>query len=157
LVALGYCLTGWDSEAVLQCLTLDFDKLWSKRFENIYWYQNIELCEDGGYIISLVTNGPDGVQPCLIKTNIEGNYVNNSALRANSTISVYPNPAYEMVNFDGNILLQGTITIYDVLGKSIITIEMNEGKATWETSTIKKGVYIYHFISSKGIKTELRF
>lgn len=153
LVALGYCLDGWYSEAVLQCLTLDFDKLWTKRFENIYWYQNIELCEDGGYIISLVTNGPDGVQPCLIKTNIEGNYVSNSAVNANSTISVYPNPANEMVYFDGNNLLQGTITIYDVLGKSIITIEMNGGKATWETSTIKKGVYIYHFISSKGIKT----
>lgn len=71
--------------------------------------------------------------------------------------TLYPNPARGVVNvlFDNNEGETSTITIYDILGKLVKTIENKlENNASIDVSSLKKGVYFLKIKSSTSEQTK---
>jgi len=74
---------------------------------------------------------------------------------ANSTFSVAPNPTSSVINiqFSGN-LNKGTITLYNMLGKLVLTEELNGSQAALEVSNLAKGIYLLKVDSGKNSQTK---
>jgi len=85
----------------------------------------------------------------------------NEAIKTPNTISnAYPNPASSLVSikYDINDFSQkGRIIFYDVLGKSVKEVALNDkqGTATINISDLNTGIYFYKFIvDDKAIATK---
>jgi PKD repeat protein len=63
-----------------------------------------------------------------------------------SVYSIYPNPAYDMLNvqFDGQIC--ETIEIYDMLGQIVNTVNPSEDNVTVDVSDMRTGIYFVKVI-----------
>lgn len=73
----------------------------------------------------------------------------------NPELSVYPNPASNVLNISLLNSDNGKIVIFDALGKEVLrkTIVNN---STLDVSDLRNGVYFYHLIDSKGVSTEAK-
>ena len=70
-----------------------------------------------------------------------------------SAIKMYPNPVNgEIINIKTQKELQ--VEIFDVLGKKVISTEVNKNLNTINVSTLSKGLYLVKLKSSAGIITK---
>ncbi len=69
--------------------------------------------------------------------------VNNVSL-VNITISSYPNPATEQINFSiSNISNVKTLNVFDILGKKVKSIEITSGQFAVSTEGLNNSLYFY--------------
>jgi hypothetical protein len=70
----------------------------------------------------------------------------------NAEITVYPNPASDVINidFEGMPLVDGTISIIDVLGREMIHSVCNSQHSELNTSSLSNGIYTVRFKSNEG-------
>lgn len=68
-----------------------------------------------------------------------------------TSISIYPNPATSTITLSG---INGNVVIYDIMGKKVKTMDISEGFATIDVSSLPNGLYIIHAgtASTKFIK-----
>jgi hypothetical protein len=70
----------------------------------------------------------------------------NEAHKAKIQLSVFPNPATNLINFTTTSPEATKVIAYDVTGKIIGTELMESGKTKMNTSNIAPGVYIYNVL-----------
>lgn len=58
-----------------------------------------------------------------------------------TNISIYPNPATSTITVTG---IDGTVVIYDIMGKKIKTTHTSDGSATIDVSSLPNGIYVIH-------------
>lgn len=64
---------------------------------------------------------------------------------------VYPSPAIDYVIFETVSNIQGAvITITDITGRPIVTLQLTGEKTVWQTAGVKPGVYLYRIRTSEG-------
>ena len=90
------------------------------------------------------------------ESTIDMNMLNNIL---SDEIKVYPNPANDEVTIDYVLQenTQGKITIFDMLGRARITLDLSatNNRANFSVANLEKGVYIYKYIvNTKVVKTD---
>ena len=74
-----------------------------------------------------------------------------------SKISVYPNPAKEVLRVQTSESLSSA-TIYSLDGRKVSTInKLDKGTTTINTSNLSKGVYLINFIATSGANLTQQF
>ncbi len=84
---------------------------------------------------------------------------NHSAKRAynkilTDDINIYPNPSNTFLYINTDLTFEGSLHIYNILGKSQIVFDIKRGKqlTSLNVEEWKAGIYIYNLIDSKGNK-----
>lgn len=72
------------------------------------------------------------------------------------TVSVYPNPAVDVLNLSFNSQVQH-VTIYSVSGQVISTVAVNALTAKVDVSALAPGVYFYEAVTSEGVRARNTF
>lgn len=67
-------------------------------------------------------------------------------------VSVYPNPAHDMVSF--NVKADAQVNVYDVTGRMVSSLSMTEGQGQYNVANLEKGVYFLNIRYNDG-KTEV--
>lgn len=80
---------------------------------------------------------------------IEYSIVRSLDFRANSDISIFPNPTQDAVNIKGTTAEQ-TILLYDVTGRFITKMNAYAGITVLDMSTLHDGVYQIHIVDRSG-------
>jgi Endonuclease I/Secretion system C-terminal sorting domain len=65
-----------------------------------------------------------------------------------ATLSIYPNPAKDVVNISISNNVITRIEIYDVLGKRVFVRKINESMSI-DISTLKSGLYLFKFVQDE--------
>ena len=66
-------------------------------------------------------------------------------------LTLYPNPANELLTISGDQLVEGTVYIHDLNGKEVYSIiDSEQSRLDIDTSKIPSGVYLVQIISSQG-------
>lgn len=66
------------------------------------------------------------------------------------TIKMYPNPASSVLNFKGIISEAVEVTVFDILGKEIMSVDMGSS-LTLDVSNLENGTYILKFKDSDSV------
>lgn len=74
--------------------------------------------------------------------------INSNVVR---NVNIYPNPAKNTVTVDGDI--QGTLKIYSVAGKCLVTDNEFTSNKTIDVSSLEKGLYIINIKTKNGVYT----
>ena len=72
----------------------------------------------------------------------------------NQQISVYPNPATNNLSINSNEFKINKISIFDMYGKQIKTLDCNSHNEDINISFLPKGVYIFRILTNKKITTK---
>jgi hypothetical protein len=74
----------------------------------------------------------------------------------NSDLSIYPNPAEQMVTLEGAVPFNSRIRLFDTYGRKIDEMEVNSNNSIFEynVSGLKTGLYILQIETSKGLITK---
>lgn len=65
-------------------------------------------------------------------------------------ITIYPNPAREDISFSSSFMIKG-IEIYDIMGKKVYSLDVNNYSKTINISTFNKGIYIARLNTEQGL------
>ena len=72
-----------------------------------------------------------------------------------STVSVYPNPANNVVSF--NLKADAQVSIFDVTGRMVSTMNMAAGQGQYQVADLENGVYFLNVRYADGKKEVARF
>ncbi|MBW6482295.1 MAG: T9SS type A sorting domain-containing protein [Vicingaceae bacterium] len=111
--------------------------------------QSIQQTLDGGYIITGYSNSTDG--------DVTGNHgvydywvvklsatVGVNEITAFNEFSIYPNPTSSQITLKVNANLVGTVyTIYDNMGKSVMSGKINNEHTVIELDNLSNGIYLF--------------
>lgn len=70
----------------------------------------------------------------------------------NISLNVYPNPSSSFVNFVSENHSIAAIKVYDLTGKLVETVTLNDGKTKLDVSGYNKGIYFYNAFDSSNNK-----
>jgi len=89
----------------------------------------------------------------------EFNDINDSYLKTNTTIKVYPNPTKDLLNFElSENISDGTLIIYNSIGVCAnISMFHQTNKITFNTLNLPKGIYFYTLLNRVGMKLNGKF
>ena len=93
--------------------------------------------KSGTYIVDNITLGATVL-----------NVKNNSVL----DFSMYPNPTSNMLNISAKEIIQDT-HIFNVLGKNVMSVNVNDTKASIDVSNLDTGIYLVKYIVNGTIGT----
>jgi hypothetical protein len=101
----------------------------------------------------------DGDYPAFMK-NVEARTITSDAATATSPISIYPNPANEMVTIGFDVQQEGAakVTVYDAAGRE--TVVLNESLAVgqhsihFNASALASGIYFCKVVTAGNVQVE---
>lgn len=67
-------------------------------------------------------------------------------------INIYPNPASNVVNILVSEKLKGTIVLYDLSGKELKQVSIQEKSTSFSVEDMSKGLYLYSIFDTRGIR-----
>lgn len=144
-------------KVLLRCMSTDGDNLWTSLLtmnETASGY-DLELANDGGYVATGYTSLNNKYIPMLIKTSSAGQVQTLGITKVDhqNTVTVYPNPGLEQVIFEYDANTTGTIQITDITGQLCAELNITGQRTTFNSTTLKPGVYLYTFKNSETITT----
>ena len=74
----------------------------------------------------------------------------NNPIDGKRNVSLYPNPAMNIINFEINLNSATAIYIYDVSGKQIVNTEIKGTISKINTADLSEGVYMYRVVDGNG-------
>jgi len=75
----------------------------------------------------------------------------------NANVLVYPNPASDRINISVKNKMNYTVTIKDILGKTIMTIRLTSNEQSISVADLDKGIYFILFAGSSNNVEAIRF
>ena len=69
-------------------------------------------------------------------------------------ISIYPNPATDVVNFSSKNDQPVSVDIFDFVGKKVASQSFKNGKVSFSVSELPSGVYMYTILDSEGLEVK---
>lgn len=112
--------------------------------------QSFTALISGNYAVEVTNNGCTATSTCV--------FINLSSVLENehvSTLQMYPNPVFDIINIKTEKI--GVLTIFSVEGKLIEVIELNSLSNNIDVSHYSKGVYIVRFIENNGTYHTAKF
>ncbi len=88
------------------------------------------------------------------KASMVSNQINQNDIRKH-VLSVYPNPASNQINIkkpEG--VKEATITVYNIIGKQLISESTNQNITTFSLDELPRGQYIIRLISGDLVLTK---
>ena len=73
----------------------------------------------------------------------------------NSSVSVYPNPAHDMVSF--NVKADAQVSVYDVTGRMVSMMNVAAGQGQYQVADLENGVYFLNIRYNDGKVEVARF
>ena len=77
----------------------------------------------------------------------------NSSLGVNESVKndfvLYPNPASSLLNIKGNFDAEESVTIYNMLGQTVLTKALFSNDQSIDITSIAKGIYNVYFNNAK--------
>jgi hypothetical protein len=140
----------------IYAMTFNGDSLWSVDYGNnlLAEVSDIQLCHDGGYIVSGNYGSSANRIVTLLKTDSLGN-LNNLATEQHSIsdrISVYPNPANEYTVFETQKSEAGSkLTLCDITGRQVAQQVITSEKTVLPTAHLEAGLYLYRIENGQVI------
>lgn len=154
-VVLGSCFNYYSYETLLYCISTDWDILWIQRFNNLEYGYNIELCNDGGYIVcgSVWDTLASQEAPCLLKVSSEGILTNINNDQSQPEISVFPNPVSDRITISTTISGPKNMSIFNLKGQLNQSLKDTDNEISLDVSYLEPGVYFVRIISGnrKGL------
>ena len=100
----------------------------------------------GTYTITMVTtSGTSSVTRTFQLTN--------SSLGVNESVKndfvLYPNPASSLLNIKGNFDAEESVTIYNMLGQTVLTKALFSNEQSIDITSLAKGIYNVYFNNAK--------
>ncbi len=147
----GYIGTGNDVDA-----TINYEDFWEYDFDTDTWTQFSDFNGEGRrYMVSFVINNRAYAGTGTDGTNMRDFWMFDPLLstqeNSHFNFTVYPNPSYDVVNFnfDSNESLR--LEIYDIQGRMMLS--ENNALSGYEVSKsdLKSGIYIYKIFDSVGL------
>jgi len=108
---------------------------WQQKTYDLSSYDNQEV----HVAVNCVSN--DAFIFMIDDLSINTTLVNNEIIEVNDNIKVYPNPAVDYINVNIGNINNTKIVIFDVCGKAVKQIDLNESQATIDLSELSAGVY----------------
>ncbi|MCP1301039.1 S8 family peptidase [Chryseobacterium sp. S0630] len=108
------------------------DIIWNGTYQ--YWEVSFQTTGFGGY---------------FVKT---GTTLGTADVKMNSEVNITPNPAKDFVNVVLGRHSKGTVTIYDVSGKLIKTVNVNTNSGKIDISELIKGTYLFTIMLEDNTK-----
>jgi Secretion system C-terminal sorting domain len=96
-------------------------------------YGNLYIADAGSNRIRMVTYHPVGVD------NIQS---------PASSLNLYPNPASNQITINVAAVMEGTITITNIIGQKVLTQEYHGNSVTIDVADLPKGLYIVKVIGT---------
>ena len=95
----------------------------------------------------------------LILNGKATNITNDQLKNETTTLSVYPNPATDILNININNanFKNSNLSIYDITGKQIITTNMNGANAQINIEGLSNGVYFLNVNNKNGYDVKVKF
>ena len=131
------------------------DKLWNGVIDNgdgsYVITSTMHVAENGGDITCVTNYGSIDIWLIQLRdtTFVSTNHIPFDA----GMVKVYPNPAHDYVVFElKKPLPSGTITITDLMGRTVATMPVSREKTVWVTDGVVPGVYLYKIVSSGHYK-----
>lgn len=78
---------------------------------------------------------------CATVTMSTATGINESEVSANTR--VYPNPASNLIHFESSFTKQAFVSVIDMTGKTVKTVEMTSGHASLQVDDLNNGLYLY--------------
>jgi hypothetical protein len=100
-------------------------------------------------ILSVQTStlsSPLGGTSSQTMTTLQKDYVTvgvKEMKEAKAEVSVFPNPASSVVNFNTNSVEAYKVTVYDITGKAVATDLFEDNKSRLNISSLNSGMYLY--------------
>jgi hypothetical protein len=76
--------------------------------------------------------------------------INDPWANTDSYFSIYPNPASSQFTVKTDVSMQGTIKVFDILGKELLQKSFNSSLNTIDCAEMPDGVYIVQVTDSKN-------
>lgn len=108
------------------------DIIWNDTYQ--YWEVSFQTTGFGGY---------------FVKT---GTTLGTADVKINSEVNITPNPAKDFVNVTLGRHSKGAVTIYDVSGKLVKTINVNADSSKINVSELVKGAYLFTIVLDDNTK-----
>ncbi|WP_299123776.1 endonuclease [uncultured Winogradskyella sp.] len=118
----------------------DIENNRNDHLENVYGNRNPFV--DNPYLAKIIWGGdeePEDTWGILSVDQVE----------LDTVLSLYPNPAKDIVNVNISNNIETRIEIYDVLGKRIFIRKVNESMPI-DISSLKSGIYLFKFIQENN-------
>ena len=77
----------------------------------------------------------------------------NDVFGFGNEISVYPNPTSSIVNINYNSIIK-SVTLYDTLGRLLLSQEVNQSNFVLDISNQNKGIYLLKIVTENGSSIE---
>lgn len=142
----------------IYAMSFNGDSLWSVDYGNYFEtdVSDIQLCPDGGYIVSGNYGNTQERFIFLMKTDSLGslNNLGTEHYSISDRVNVYPNPANEYVVFETQKSLAGSIlTLSDITGRQVAQQIITSEKTVLPTAHLEAGVYLYQIENGQVIST----
>lgn len=95
-----------------------------------------------------ITPAPSSSRILIIHTSV------SDIKQSLDLISIYPNPANEIVTFDGNGTRMEDIAIFDIKGRMVLSERVESPKTTINVSRLQPGVYLLKVRTQQGTTTK---
>jgi len=112
-------------------------------------YQSFTPDKGGEYAVKVSQNGCIDTSICIMSTVGINHYIFNDG------ITIYPNPASDVLTFNSHSSLINSIEIYNALGEKVYSdVIMQKSACSINISAFAKGVYVVKVRTDKGLEVE---
>ncbi|MDY0102254.1 MAG: T9SS type A sorting domain-containing protein [Lentimicrobium sp.] len=147
----------------IYAMTFNGDSLWCVKYGDNFNadVSDLQLCPDGGYIVSGNYGSTVNRIVTLLKTDSLGN-LNNLGTEQHfitDIVSVYPNPANEYVVFEMPDTPISTWTnhqiifITDLFGRPVEEVMLTGKETVWDTHNVMPGIYFFQYNNDKRVNS----
>ena len=143
--------SAYTCDVLLSYFTAEAD--WSDAFDEKL-IDSISV-EDGGTVYFFVSPYSEGSTGTYL-LNIYVRRISKASIEQitdESSLKIYPNPVKDILSFEYEDIIND-VKIYDLVGKEIINLSINETKGSVSISNVPTGVYFIRVRTDKGLITK---
>jgi hypothetical protein len=146
----------WTQEGTPDSWTVSYKKgsvdTWTTAITNTHPYTITNLEPETSYTVYVTANCGDAAsEPSAHVSFITGVGVSNYDL---SSTAVYPNPTTGKFRIENSELRIENVEVYDVYGKMIMSVKVDDNHAELDLSNNASGVYFTRIFTDKGMVTK---
>ena len=146
----------WTQEGTPDSWTVSYKKgsvdTWTTAITNTHPYTITNLEPETSYTVFVTANCGDATsEPSAHVSFITGVGVANYEL---SNTAVYPNPTTGKFRIENSELRIENVEVYDVYGKMIMSVKVDDNHAELDLSNNASGVYFTRIFTDKGVATK---
>ncbi len=126
--------------------------IWVNGTDSTSQIPNVKFTNGNNFTITLIVTNNEGADTLTKVDHVKVNSMSVEPRYAQKALSVYPNPARDMLYIDAGE--QGSIELLSAYGELVHREETGSGVAGIDVSGFGKGAYVLYYKSSSGIRSK---